>query len=467
LFFHSGVARWALADECLWRRSQYPGWIEIEIANGAALSDVDFDADSALAGISCLQEVLRPSRIAIVGGAKSGQSYVGLARFLPDVVIEAADRVTADGVDSRETVPLRRAWDAGTWRFALDRSERRLDGTYQLQAFARSELLDRKTISFVAEVRSTEYVSPSKPELWLGEAGFHETAPPSDWPTAPGDCFDDGFEDKERAVILGSVECETGEPKLSEQSPYVDDLISFLAARSCYQQGIPEYELVNLLNEHLGLDWDSAWYALRAWVEIGAFECLSLRTWRTRKCFARQPGLVLYQAPNGYRVTLFGLVPPPLRGAFETACASLSFGVYRKSGLSPWVPSLSLTEVPSTDDVHELQRRSGVKRVLWLKDLSEIAIPIRSVRGAEPLNWDVYRIWDFNRQSFVRPGKDSDNQTVALLWRRRSDRPDYFSISQDGSPVWWGWSKTWALLRAYDLARAVPFNRIGSRSLGL
>jgi hypothetical protein len=30
--------------------------------------------------------------------------------------------------------------------------------------------------------------------------------------------------------------------------------------------------------------------------------------------------------------------------------------------------------------------------------------------------------------------------------------------------VWWGWSKTWALLRAYELTRTVPFNRIGARS---
>lgn len=455
------------AEECLWQRSQYPGWNEIAIANGAVLSDVDFDADSGLSGIRCLQKVLRPSRITTVGGAKSGQSYVGLARFLPDVVIEGADILTAHGIDSDENMSLQRTPDSGTWRFSLDRPERRLDGTYQLQALTGSELLDRRTVSFVSEVRSTEYVSPSQPDLWLGEAGSHETAPPTDWPTAPGDCFEDS-EHKGQAVILGAVDCETGEPKPSEQSPIVDDLISFLAARSCCQQGIPEFELVRLLKEHLSLDWDSAWYVLRAWVEIGAFECLSLRTWHTRKCFAKQPCLVLYRTQDGYRIVLFGLVPPPLRRAFETACTSLNCPVYRKSGLSPWVPTLSLTAVASIDELNELQRRSGVERVLWLKDLSAIAISIRSVDGAhgsEPLNWDVHRIWDFNRQSFVRAENGRDNQTVTLLWYRRSDRPDYFSISQEGSPVWWGWSKTWALLRAYDLARAVPFNRIGTRSL--
>jgi hypothetical protein len=457
------------ADECLWQRSQYPGWNEIEIANGAVLSDVGFDADSALSGIRCLQKVLRPSRIATVGGAKSGPSYVGLAGFLPDVIIEGADTMTAHGVDSRESISLLRTSDSGTWRFSLDGPEQRLDGTYQLQAYAGSELLDRRTVSFVSEVRSTEYISPSNPDLWLGEAGSHETAPPSDWPTAPGDCFEDSeCKGKGQAVIVGAVDLKTGEPKPTEQSPIVDDLVSFLAARSCYQQGIPEFELVRLLKEHLGLDWDSAWYVLRAWVEIGAFECLSLRTWHTRKCFAKPPGLAVYRTQNGYRIALFGLVPPSVRRAFETACTSLNYPVYRKSGLSPWVPTLSLTAVVSIDELHELQRRSGVERVHWLKDLSEIAISIRSVHGAhgpEPLNWDVYRIWDFNRQLFVSAENGCANQTVVLSWCRRSDRPDYFSISQKGLPVWWGWSKTWSLLRAYDLARAAPFNRIGTQSL--
>jgi hypothetical protein len=330
----------------------------------------------------------------------------------------------------------------------------------------RSELLDRRTVSFVSDVHSTEYVSPSKPNQWLGEAGFHETAPPSDWPTGPGDCFDDN-EHAEQTVISGSIKCEIGEPQTGELNPVVDELISFLAARSCDQQGIPESELVELLNEHLGLDWNSAWYVLRAWVEIGAFECLSLRTWRARKCFARKPCLVVYRTQDCYRVALFGLIPPTLRRTFETASASLNYPLYRKSGLSPWVPTLSLTEVVSMDQLAELQRRSGVERVFWLKDWSEVVIPISSVQGtpgAAPLNWDVYRIWDFKGESFVRPENGPDNQTVTLSWCRRSDRCDYFSILQKGEPVWWGWSKTWALLRAYELTRTVPFNRIGARS---
>src|SRR5260370_4345299 len=149
----------------------------------------------------------------------------------------------------------------------------------------------------------------------------------------------------------------------------------------------------------------------------------------------------MYRTKTGYRTALCGLVPPAWRRTFEEACTSLNCAVYRKSGLSPWVPTLSLTKVASMDQLRELQRRSGVERVFWLRDLSEVAIPIRSVQGghgSEPLNWDVYRIWDFNGRSFVLPENGIDNQTVALSWFRRSDRPDYFSISQNGSSVWWG-----------------------------
>jgi hypothetical protein len=129
---------------------------------------------------------------------------------------------------------------------------------------------------------------------------------------------------------------------------------------------------------------------------------------------------------------------------------------------------LRSTEVASIDELDELLRRSGLEQVFWLKDFSEVAIPIRSVHGApgfEPQNWDVYRVWDFDQRSFVPPEDSPHNQNVVLLWYRRSDRADYFSISQRGSSKWWGWSKTWALLQAYDLASVVPFRRIDHQSI--
>jgi hypothetical protein len=465
--FKIALQKAALEAECVSQRSRYPGWTEIEIANGASLLEVDFGADAALSEIRCLQQVLRPSRIALTGGAKAGQSYLSLTRFLPDVVAEGADAVTAQTIDRSENLSLQRTPDAGIWRFSLSNPEHHLDGSYQLRAFNGSELLNRRTISFTTEIRQTDYVSPSKPDLWLGEAGLQESAPPSGWPVGPGDCFEVD-EHSDQSVVFESLSDGIGDPITVEQSPVVDELISFLAARSCYQQGIPEFDLVGLLKDHLALKWNSAWYALRAWVEMGAFESLSIRTWRTRKCFARKPCLVSYRIHNGYRVVLFGLVPLAIRKTFEAACIGLNYSAHRKSSLSPWVPELSFTDIGSVDVLAELQRRSGLERVLWLKNISEVVIPIWSIpeaRGARPANWDVYRIWDFDRQSFVDPGEVRRHQTIALSWCRRSDRADYFAISDDGSPVWWGWSKTWALLRAYDLAKIVPFGKIGLRSL--
>ena len=466
--FESALQKAAFEGQCSLRRSDaYPGWNEFEIADAVALLDVDFGADSELSRIRCLQQVLRPRRMVVVGGARVGQSYLGLTRFLPVVVVEGVEAVTAQAVELPESIPLRRTSMASTWRFPSDTWRQPLNGSYQLQTFANNELVDWRPISFTSEIRGTEYVAPSNPDLWLGEGGSLESASPSDWPAAPGDCFE-ADECDGRSVLVESPSPGTDEPDPIAQSPIVDELISFLAARSCNQQGLLEYELVGFLKEHLGLDWNSAWYVHRAWVEMGAFESLSLRTWRIRKCFARKPYLVAYPSRSGYRIALFGLVPPALRTTFDTACTSLNFPLLRKAGLSPWVPGLSLAEVTSVGEIDELQRRSGLERVVWLKDLSEIAIPIASVPGAhgdQPLNWDVHRMWDFERQSFVRPENGNGMQAIILLWYRRSDRSDYFSVSQNGSPVWWGWSKTWALLRAYDLAREVPFKRVGCRSL--
>ena len=367
-------------EDCLRQRSRYPGWNEIEIGNGAALSDVDFDADPVLSEIPCLQQVLRPNGITIVGGARAGQSYVGLTRFLPEIIVETADAVVAQGIDRIENISLRRSSDTGTWRFPFN-GEQHLDGAYQLRALAKSELLSRRTISFTSEVRGTDYIPPANPDSWLGEALLQESAAPSDWPKTAGDCFE-STESQGRGVVFESAPSENAKPQSTEQSPIVDDLISFLAARSCYQQGIPESELVGFLKENLALDWNSAWYVLRAWIEIGTFETLSLRTWRTRKCFAKKPCLVAYRTQSGYRVVLFGLVAPPVARTFEAACTSLKCSVYRKSGLSPWVPGLRSSEVASIDELYELHRRCGLERVFWLQDFSEVAIPVRSVHGA-------------------------------------------------------------------------------------
>lgn len=463
------IALQSAALETQWslRRSDaYPGWHEFEISDGAALSYVDFSANPALSEIPCLQVILKPSRMVFVGGAKLGESYLGLIRFLPDVVVEGADAVSAEAIDQRDSIALRRTPTVGTWRFPSDPLAFPLHDSYQLRAFVANELVDQRPIAFSPEVRNTEYVAPSNPQLWLGEGGFGESASPSGWPVAPGDCFEDD-ERKDRSVIRQSSP-EPGRPESVPQNPVVDELISFLAARSSNQQGILEYELVGFLKEHLSLDWNRAWHVYRAWVEIGTFEALSLRTWRVRKCFARKPCLVAYLTPGGYRIALFGLVPPAIRTTFELACESLNCCVLRKPGLSPCVPILSMTGVNSVEEMRELARRCGVERVVWLKDLSEIAMPIASVPGAsgeEPLNWELHRFWDFKQHLFVRPQDGDVKQPVALLWHRRSDRSDYFSVSQTGSPVWWGWSKTWALLRAYDLVGEVPFTKAGRQSL--
>ena len=349
--FEIALQKAAVEEQCSLRRSDaYPGWNEFEIDDGAALSDVDFSTDFQLSRIRCLQQVLRPSRIVVVGGARVGESYLGLTRFLPDVVVEGAETVTAQAAERHESIPLRPTSTASTWRFPSDTSVRPLHGSYQLRAFANNELLDRRPVSFASEIRGTEYVAPSSPDLWLGEAGLQESASPSDWPAAPGDCFQ-ADEYKGRTILLESPPPGTGDPEPTTQSPIVHELISFLTARSCNQQGFLEYELVGFLKEHLGLDWNSAWYVHRAWVEMGAFENLSLRTWRVRKCFARKPCLVAYPSRIGYRIALFGLVPPALRTTFETACTSLNFPLHRKPGLSPWVPGLSLTEVTSVGEI--------------------------------------------------------------------------------------------------------------------
>jgi hypothetical protein len=57
-----------------------------------------------------------------------------------------------------------------------------------------------------------------------------------------------------------------------------------------------------------------------------------------------------------------------------------------------------MADINSVEDIPELMRRCSVERVVWLKALSEIAMPIMSVPGAsgdQPLNWELHRVWDF------------------------------------------------------------------------
>lgn len=53
--FEIALQKAAVEEQCSLRRSDAcPGWNEFEIDDGAALSDVDFGADSQLSRIRCL-----------------------------------------------------------------------------------------------------------------------------------------------------------------------------------------------------------------------------------------------------------------------------------------------------------------------------------------------------------------------------------------------------------------------------
>jgi len=435
-------------------KSAYKGWSEWREFTAEDLQEVDFSRLNLLSKISSLKQTLPVPQIHIRGGIRAGDSYVSLAGSLPRVEIPDADRVTLllhDGL----TVDLEMSRSGmGGWDFPDAIDHLLLIGQQRLIAYLSSLQIAERSVSFVHDVLGTRYKRPSTDGRWFVESGKQESEVfNTEDLLVPWQSGEEIF-----SVDPGVLLNHRGFGN-SEQS---QTAVTRLAALLVSQRGLSERELVFLLKDTLDIPWPAVWPTLRAWVENGMLDCLVDLRWRARLYFGRRPSLVAYQNGNGVSAVLAGLVPPFLRQRFIELIPSLGIKEIERFSSSPHVPTLPCCHANSSEQLVRLATELELPALNWLCKPDTLASSVADIMRAsapEPLNWPVYKQWDWQRSTFMANPINPEQLNLSLHWCRRDDGPDCYKIYQGSSVIWWTRSRTWAILAVLKLAGIPAMHR--------
>ncbi len=428
-------------------KSTYVGWSEWREFTAEDLQEIDFSSLSLLSKVSSLKQTLPAPRIQMRGGIRAGDSYVSLVGSLPRVEIPDADCVTLllhDG--SKVDLEMSRT-GMGGWDFPDGIDHSLMIGQHRLIAYLSSVQIAERSVSFVQDVFETRYKRPSTGGRWFVESGMKDSAV---------------FETEDLLVPWKPTE-ETftvdQEVPLSHRgfanSERLNAAVTRLAALLVSQRGISEREFALLLKDTLDIPWPAVWPTLRAWVENGMLDCLVDLRWRARLYFGCQPSLVAYRNRNGVSAILAGLIPPFLRQRFNELIPSLGIKEIERFSSSPNVPPLLCCHANSSEQLTRLTIELELPALNWLSKPDALASSVAHLMNAsapEPINWPMYKQWDWQRLAFLANPTDREQHKLSLHWCRRDDGPDCYKIYQGSSLIWWTRSRTWAILAALKLA---------------
>jgi hypothetical protein len=427
-------------------KSAYKGWSEWREFTAEDLQEADFSRLSLLSKVSSLKQTLPVPQIHIRGGIRAGDSYVSLVGSLPRIEIPDAERVTLllhDG--SKIELEMSRS-GMGGWDFPEAIDHLLLIGQHRLIAYLASVQLAEKSISFVQDVFGTRYKRPSTDGRWFVESGTQDSA-----------VFktDDLLVPWKSTEEIFTVDQEILNHRGFGNSEQLQAAVTRLTALLASQRGISERELVFVLKDILNIPWPAVWPTLRAWVENAMLDCLVDLRWRARLYFGRQPTLVAYRNGNGVSAVLTGLVPPFLRQRFSELVSSLGIREIERFSSSPSVPTLLCCHAKSSDQLIRLTTELELPALNWLCKPDALASSVAHIMHAsvpEPINWPMYKQWDWQRLTFMANPTDPKQHDLSLHWCRRDDGPDCYKIYQGTSVIWWTRSRTWAILGALKLA---------------
>jgi hypothetical protein len=236
-----------------------------------------------------------------------------------------------------------------------------------------------------------------------------------------------------------------------------DSVHDVLAALFQNRAGVP----LRQVHEHIGrvLDLGSAHvlreHLVRALEESGALASLRRCDGRQRVVVARRPVLVAHRRGPDWVAVLLGLVPSVVRQEFKAAAVRLSGLVLderRSSNVE--LPGMLSVTVRDRDLLVRLSIELGLAPPEYLAwpDVDQLPASFQ-VRGdlrddAVP---DVYvsdATWCWESRSFRRDARRDDG--VRVERRRDGRRVPIYVVWQHADVLGWSYSRTWALLRAYE-----------------
>jgi hypothetical protein len=341
--------------------------------------------------------------------------------------------------------------------FALSRAPGPpLEGKFQVTVSFASEATSpvRKTANFRAFVDTYDYACASHPQKWLSESA------PEDMNGWNPDCFFAGAPSgggiaRRRADSSGfPISTLTAEP--------VTALTEICAAIAARRSGFPESEIIELFGSVLEIaNPVLTRFVLRSWVEAGVLDETVSISWRARRYFARQPRLVLRSEGN-LRARLVGLAPTVLLKRLRSAVDAVGGTTAQCASASRWVAGPWEIRGLQAEQLNVLAHELGLGELLWVP-APETLVPavdkIKTLLEEEPLNYAPIAEWSWERRRFVSVSL-AEPAAVRVEHCSRSgrlDRPDYYVVRNNGSPVFVSYSRNWTLLFAARLHGVCPY----------
>lgn len=243
-------------------------------------------------------------------------------------------------------------------------------------------------------------------------------------------------------------------------------LIDVLAQLSANRSGLPLTEVNAIVSTALELSerHELREQLLRSLAESGAIDILRAADGRQRIVIGRRPRLVAYRDGSGWRASLFGLAGNVLRSEFEAAVRrSPGALLERQNGPNGFLPGVLRVSLGSRDGLVEMAKALDLgptEYLNWSCGSGRVpaAFAISGELSADPPP-EAYAAdawWSWSDRRFVRVA--SDQGGVVLERRRHALRTPIFVICRDEVPHAWTYSRTWALLSAYEVA-GVPVLR--------
>ena len=438
-------------------RSRHRGWTEWRDLMAETLLGVPFSTHPLLSRIDALRPVLPPPQIHFRGGVRAGDAFVALPGLLPLVEAVDADAVwllLEDG--SRIPLDFDESPTTRLWRIPDTAIQVGLVGQHRLSAYSFDTFIAAKDIAFTARVLTTEYKTPAYEGRFLFEAGLTDVAALNaqtdlnPWQEMPAPIFEGQLHAPPKAMTERSC----------PNWPKIDAALSSIACVSAAQRGLAERDLASLLIDTLEVSGPILWSVMRAWVENGLLDTLVDSRWRAKLYFARRPTLVAYADGKTVFAVLMGLAPPYLRNRFVEATRFLGLEAVTRSSSSDFVPPIACCRAESMSQLDRLQQELELPNVMSLSPpwvLASSLSNIISVMRPEPMNWPVYRRWDWVDLAFSQYPRESTHQGISLVWCRRDDGPDCYKVYKDEGLAWWSRSRAWSVLAAMDLAGSPAF----------
>jgi hypothetical protein len=439
-------------------KSQYSGWTEWRDLTAEILALADFSSSRALRNIRSLQRVLPPPIIRVRGGIRAGDNFIAIAGFLPQFELAGADAFILQ-LQSGASISLESPKENGLWQISSSAPVEDLVGRHIVRAYINRFPIAERHLGFVETTFDSDYSGPSNSSRWIVEDALADVV---------AYAAITAIAESTGSSIQHQTKWDTHRAQSSQnqnwqvRDEHTKRLTTILAAIFVRQRGIAESELVSLMTSILEIEVFEVWAVFRAWVEAGILDCLIDLRWRSRFYFPRKPQPLLFKQDNQYVLVVTGLLPPFLVNRLSQVSQLNGVQVLVRRSVSEYTPSLPAYSSTSLEALRDASREAGLPVPQWLQLPEKVATSIESIIQIcpiEPVNWPVFRQWDWSRRVFREKPVSPVCSTISIDWCRRDDGPDCYKIYRDGSLVWWTRSRTWALLGAFTFSGEIAFER--------